>query len=388
LLTVYSDNSFASSTYKPDHLDVFSASRNGHHIQGHRAIETLIVDGVQLPNIQISTVQNSTLKMNGILGLGYASGVSQHGRQEGQAQTFLDNLAKEGTIHHKAYSIHLDKDTETGTILFGGMDTSKFHGSITELPIVPHTDATGHKSYHALQVMIVSLELGKNGSIAYNIAAILDPSSRISHLPKAVFEPLLEKFRNSQPGYPDSHFKEVEVGTQKIHTVDCTIREDVSNENVIFGFGGVEGAKIDVPLSDLVLKAPGCSDERSSTETTPCLCFLAFNQSPMVKSANDSSPFEVTVLGDAILRYAYVVYDLQDNKISMAQKNFEFAKSNIVELGKEAKSLSLPEKEPLTSSAHSPKHAHPASAALVLRPSSVLYPACMVLLSLIVQVGV
>ena len=384
MLTMYQDNNSGSSTYEPNLSDAFSASRTGHHIQGHSASETITMHGIQIPNIEISTVQNSTLKTTGIIGLGYLNQGSHHGRHGGRGQSFLDSLAKEGAIHHKAYSLHLEKDTETGTILFGGMDSSKFHGPIKKLPIVPHSNATGHRTYNALQVMMASLEFSKNRSIAYNKAAILDPSSRISHLPKAVFEPLLETIRNSQPGYPAFHFEEMKAGTQKIHTVDCKIGESLSKRNAIFGFGGAEGAKLNIPLRDLVLKAPGCSDEEPSTKTTQCLCFLAFNQSPMFRSGNYSSPFEITVLGDAILRHAYIVYDLQDNKIGMAQRNFEVVKSNIVAFGKEMKSLPIPEKESFAGSAHSLKQEPPASAALVLRPSGILLPACMLLLTLVI----
>ncbi|UZP41314.1 hypothetical protein NXS19_009130 [Fusarium pseudograminearum] len=46
------------------------------------------------------------------------------------------------------------------------------------------------------------------------------------------------------------------------------------------------------------------------------------------------STSQVSILGDTFLRSAYVVFDLDNNEISLAQSNFEATGSHILEISK------------------------------------------------------
>jgi hypothetical protein len=75
----------------------------------------------------------------GILGIGYTL------NEVAVARAGLDpypnlpqKLVNDGTISTNAYSLWLnDLDSSTGSILFGGVDTDKFHGELKTLPILP-----------------------------------------------------------------------------------------------------------------------------------------------------------------------------------------------------------------------------------------------------------
>lgn len=214
--------------------------------------------------------------------------------------------------------------------MFGGMDVNKFRGHMKELPTVPHTDSKRKKSYHALQIMMTSLNLGEFRSLAINNAAILDPAARISHLPKAVFEAIFDEIENAVSRNGSYEFQEMGKRAHKVRFVDCEIRESLSQKTVTFGFGGLEGAKIEVPLRDLVLETPGVDEEDLLS------CYLAVDHSPAAKSQDRMN---TTVIGEAILRHAYVVYDLQNNVIGIAPRQFGNKSSKIVEFGKGMKSI-------------------------------------------------
>ncbi|KAL2065833.1 hypothetical protein VTL71DRAFT_3503 [Oculimacula yallundae] len=337
-------SSFKSQTEKQP----FTAVRNQHYVQGYQGSESMIVNNVTVPKLQITMVQNSTMDVNGVLGIGFSSevpGQSKKGKKSAKTNTLLDRMAKEGKIRHKAYSLHLDGgDAETGSIMLGGRDTDKFVGLMKELPIAPHRDFEGRKSYQSMQIMMTGLDLGKR-SLAFNHAAILDPSTRISYLPKGVFEPVIEFLQNSRlNGSQDAIIKSEQEG-QMVQFVDCTIQETLFKKSVTFGFGGLEGAKIEIPIRSLIRKVPGCKEgntnSTSGKDVAPlmdehCACYLAIQQYPATGSFNST---EIMVLGDAILRHASIVYDLQNNNIGMAQRNFNSNKSNIVEFGKKMKSI-------------------------------------------------
>ncbi|CZT01978.1 hypothetical protein WAI453_007831 [Rhynchosporium graminicola] len=162
-------------------------------------------------------------------------------------------------------------------------------------------------------------------------------------MPQDVFEPILEIIQRSGSNGTHLPISGSKEEGQIIKFVDCKLRNTLSDRTITLGFGGTEGAKIEVPIQDLIRPAPGCNEETIESmqdENGPplldshCPCYLAIDQSPKSHS-NDKT--EIMVLGDALLRHAYVVYDLQNNVIGMAQRNFNSDTSNIVEFGKKMK---------------------------------------------------
>jgi hypothetical protein len=98
-----------------------------------------------------------------------------------------------------------------------------------------------------------------------------------------------------------------------------------------FGFAGPNGPKIEVPISQLILPLVLNGTAVPATVGFPDapadeqLCQLAISP----RSALGRGPIQA-LLGDAFLRSAYVVFDLANERIGMAQTVFNTSDSNIV----------------------------------------------------------
>lgn len=80
-------------------------------------------------------------------------------------------------------------------------------------------------------------------------------------------------------------------------------------ESFTFGFGGPDGAKIRVPMGELIVPAWN-TGLRPLGASSACFFGIAFTDDP-----------RTVILGDTFLRSAYVVYDLDHKQIGMAQAN-------------------------------------------------------------------
>lgn len=233
----------------------------------------------------------------GILGIGYTINevqVNRFGLDE--YPNLPQKLKDDGTINSVAYSLWLnDLDASTGSILFGGVDTDKFSGKLSTLPIIQESGV-----YAEFIIALTDMGIGSNKTSLFsnsNVAVLLDSGSSLMYLPDAVATALYTQF-NAQY---DS--------TQGAAFVDC----DLANQegSLEFGFSGVT---ISVPYNELVITA--------TVSRGQPVCILG------IGPAGDS----VSVLGDTFLRSAYVVYDLSNNEISLAQTNFNATSSNIEEI--------------------------------------------------------
>lgn len=212
---------------------------------------------------------------------------------------FPQALVKAGYIKSAAYSLWLnDLKTHQGSILFGGVDTSKYTGDLQTLPIVPT-----YGQYGELAVTLTGMSLQKDdsnktyGPSDLPVYVVLDSGSTVNILPDSIADSIFEDVGakyNSSSGYA---------------TVPCRLRGE--NYNLTYTFSGVD---ITVGISELVLSPTG--DNQST-------CMLG-----IVHAGKG-----MTILGDPFLRGAYVVYDLANNEISLANANFNPGKETILEIG-------------------------------------------------------
>jgi hypothetical protein len=233
------------------------------------------------------------------LGIGYTINEVAVGRAGLQPYPNLpQKLVDDGTINSNAYSLWLnDLDASTGSILFGGVDTDKFHGELQTLPIIAERGV-----YAEFIIALTGMgQNGQNGSLFQNqnVPVLLDSGSSLMYLPDSIARSLYSKY-NAR--YDSS---------QGAAYVDC----DLANQqgSLDFSFSGV---KISVPLNELVIVA--------AVSRGQPICLLG------VGPAGNS----VSVLGDTFLRSAYVVYDLANNEISLAQTNFNSTSQNVQEIRK------------------------------------------------------
>lgn len=201
-----------------------------------------------------------------------------------------------------------DIASSTGTILFGGVDSDKYTGDLIALPIIKDSSTN---NYTAFSVTLSSLAAvsSSSGSVSKNysidaMAVILDSGTTLSYLPTTLAEEVMATFNatyDSSLGYA---------------TVSCDL---ASTSDIVleYQFGGPSGPTIQVDLAHLVLQtSSGSSGTTTSSSSSDCAFGI---------SESDS----YYLLGDTFLRSAYVVYDLDNKEIALAQSNVNSTSTSI-----------------------------------------------------------
>ncbi|KAH7412339.1 aspartic peptidase domain-containing protein, partial [Phaeosphaeria sp. MPI-PUGE-AT-0046c] len=293
-------NANSSSTYKYVN-GVFTISyADGSSASGDYATDTFRIGGQTTQNMQFGVAYRSTDAV-GLLGIGYSIGEAQvFGAKLAPYPNLPQQLAKDGKINSNAYSLWMnDLAASTGSILFGGVDTAKYTGGLKSVPIIPSDGV-----YSAFNIALTAV--GQNGTYnlmnSSNVPALLESGTSLSYLPSNITTPL---------------YKQLGVQydpRQMAAMVNCSLASQPGT--IDFSFSG---ANISVPLRTLVITA--------GTSSGQPIC--VFGIAPV--EGNDT-----VTLGDSFLRAAYVVYDLDNNQISLAQTKFNVTTERIVEIARGA----------------------------------------------------
>ncbi|EXJ62641.1 hypothetical protein A1O7_03079 [Cladophialophora yegresii CBS 114405] len=295
-------SSSQSSTYKFVN-DQFNIS----YVDGSAAIgdyvsDTLRFGGVTLNDFQFGIGETSS-SQQGVLGIGYMSNEVQVQRANLDPYPNLPQaLLNAGHIATNAYSLWLnDLDASTGEILFGGVNTEKYEGELATLPILSESG-----EYYELTLALTGLtnagsDLSSSSSLP--TAVLLDSGATLTYLPNDIVQ---EIYNSVQAVYQS------DVGAAY---APCALAS--SSATIDYTFSGVT---IKVPYNELFLSAGTNNFGQPITFSNgdeACLFGIAPAQSGMA------------VLGDTFLRSAYVVYDLENNEISLAQTVFNSTTDNV-----------------------------------------------------------
>ncbi|KAJ4314187.1 hypothetical protein N0V84_009023 [Fusarium piperis] len=217
---------------------------------------------------------------------------------EGDYPLVLDNLATQGFINSRAFSLDIRSiSSDRGSVIFGGIDTRKFSGRLEKRPIIPGDDSPD--GYTRYWVYLDGLTLVQNGkkvpifSKPTRQAVMLDSGYTLSTLPGPIVQAIVDSFPTAK-SIPES----------PLYSVDCSVMDMAGTVDFLFG-----ETVIKVPYADFIWKRPDGA------------CRLGVFQ-------DDNFP----VLGDTFLRAAYVVYDWDNRNIWLA--NNEDCGSKLVAIGK------------------------------------------------------
>ncbi|KIW27385.1 uncharacterized protein PV07_07126 [Cladophialophora immunda] len=316
-------DSSASSTYKLVN-DQFNISYvDGTGAVGDYVADTLQFGGVSLTDFQFGIGESSS-SQQGVLGIGYMTNEVQVQRAGMDAYPNLpEALVKAGHIASNAYSLWLnDLDSSTGEILFGGVNTEKYEGELATIPIIPSNGV-----YFQLAIALTGLvssgsDLSSSSSLP--AAVLLDSGATLTYLPNDITQDI---YNQVQAVY------QTDVGAAY---APCSLSS--SSATIDFTFSG---QTIRVPYNELFLDAGTNNFGQPITFENgeeACLFGIAPTQGSMA------------VLGDTFLRSAYVVYDLANNEISLAQTVFNSTGSNVQEIttGEKAVPNATPVSNPVT----------------------------------------
>lgn len=210
----------------------------------------------------------------------------------------------------------LKLEASIGQIIFGGYDTEKISGSLYSLPMQPN-EATNTIS--TMTIALTSLGFEKGGQVenlsgdAFPVPVLLDSGTTYLNVPQAVYSTMYSYFEVSQDSSGN-------------HIVDCDLLSN-ANGSLNFGFGGTDGPLIKVPFSEFAL--PSNSAVNMTNGNAACQFGMGYSKD------------DQWILGDTFLRSAYVVYDLDNQIISLAQTNFNSTSTNVIEIGSDVVGTSI-----------------------------------------------
>ncbi|KAI0408625.1 aspartic-type endopeptidase [Xylaria palmicola] len=286
---------FVGSWFNISYVDGSGAS-------GDYVSDTVTIGDTKLDSLQFGIGYTSS-SSQGILGVGYPINEVQMGRAGKDA---YDNLpaamVTTGKISRNAYSLWLnDLDANRGNILFGGVDTEQYTGTLHTLPI----EANGGV-YSEFLITMTSLTLGGQ-TIAEDqaLAVLLDSGSSLTYLPNDMVETIYEQVQAQYDSTAGAAY------------VPCSLENSASTLEFTF-----TSPTITVEMNELVLDLVTSSGRRPQFDNGEEACL--FGIAPAGSGTN--------VLGDTFLRSAYVVYDIENNQISLAQTKFNATASNVQEL--------------------------------------------------------
>lgn len=252
-------------------------------------------DDVSFGNVTIRdlsfAVSNDTTSDIGILGIGLPGLETTYSNQYGgnyQYENLPLKLRNQGAINKAAYSIYLgDEDSRTGTLLFGAVDSAKYSGDLQTVKIVNSARNYGYSDPIRIEVIVHGISVNDSNNeieiTSNDYTAVLDTGSTFSYFPASLLrylgETLNGQFSSSLGAY----------------IIDC-----IDDDSYFLGID-FSGVIIKVPLTSLI--------QRYSYNQ----CFL---------SILEQSGSDYILFGDNVLRSTYLVFDLDDLEISMAQARY------------------------------------------------------------------
>lgn len=333
-------DSSKSSTYKDLGSEFEIQYVDGSTASGAYFTDDFSIGDKTVKDLQIG-LANTTVVGTGILGIGFVLNEAA----EQQYSNLVSDLVNQSLVPTMAYSLYLnDYYSSTGSILFGGVDTDKFIGNLITVPILPDAQSGNYSSF---TVGLTGLSFAASNGTKYNqsltsesgsLGSVLDSGTTLSYLPDAIATELFDAVGAYQ--YSEG------AQSSSIALVDCALSLD-------FTFRINNTAVISVPSDELVIDAfAGYQDQIPSDVPFNSTCLFGIQNigdtsdesggggSGGGGSGGSEQSTDYAILGDTFLRSAYVVYDLTNLQVGIAQANLNSTSTNVQELT--AGSSSLP----------------------------------------------
>lgn len=284
----------SSTTFTSNNTEFFIVYGDNSYAYGTWGYDSIQLQGVEVKDFSFA-VANQTNSTVGVLGIGFTglettySGVSSSNSDPYTYANLPVKLVQDGLINKNAYSLFLNSlNADSGSLLFGGVDHAKYNGTLATVPIINTLASKGYDSPIKIQVTLSGFGI-KSGSKETTIdtnkyPALLDSGTTLTYLPDSLIETIA-----SEVGATYS-------STLGYYTMSCS---DSYDYDLVYNF---QGKLISVPLSNVMLQVSSYSSK----------CVLG-----LVSSGEDTA-----ILGDSFLQYAYVVYDLDNEEVSLAEVNF------------------------------------------------------------------
>ncbi|RYP41487.1 hypothetical protein DL767_000992 [Monosporascus sp. MG133] len=214
--------------------DDIRLSGTGQHSTILRALLFLTLGPeAHLNRVQFGVGMKTKDELSGILGLGHGHGVNL------DYKNFVDQLEDQGITDTKAFSLALGgKMEQEGLVIFGGLDTGKFSGTLKTLPIIPAEKSPDGAPRYWVDMNHISLTPPSNRTKRYEnttMAVFLDSGATLTLFPPEIAHAIAADFGAESPDVTG------------MYPVDCSL--STVPGTIDFAFDGIT---IRVPYSELV----------------------------------------------------------------------------------------------------------------------------------------
>ncbi|ANB12602.1 Yps3p [Sugiyamaella lignohabitans] len=274
-------NPAKSTSYQYDSDGFYIAYGSG-DASGYWISEDVNIAGSTLKNQQMGLVNNPSAGQ-AVFGIGMMTNEVANTQYNNVPQ----NLYVQNLIKANAYSIYLDNlETSTGRILFGGIDSSKYNGTLYSVPI------TDNVSFYVdvNEITVGGKTVTNNGKFS----GLMDSGTTFCYLPSSIAKNVAQEFNAQFDPSTGLYFAQT----------------NTSSKEFVFNFSG---ATIKVPASEMLVDA---SYIMQGSSPGPYVLGVV---------PSDEAPY---IIGDTFLRSAYVVFDVSTMHIAIGQASYD-ANANI-----------------------------------------------------------
>ncbi|QLL32262.1 hypothetical protein HG536_0C04310 [Torulaspora globosa] len=301
------DANSSSSIKKLDIGRFFINYSDGSFADGYWASEKISMGEIDVSELQFGVADYATAPIGGVLGIGFARRESVRGYDNAPGRfypNFPQVLKQGGVIDVVAYSLYLSEaGGDSGSILFGAVDPSRYIGPLYTFPMVnEYPEVVDKPATLAMTLQGIGAKSDRNCKSktfsTTKLPVLLDSGTTFMSAPPEIADEMAS--------FVGATFSE----NDGVYIFQCPADDD--DTEFVFDFGDI---KIAVPLRNFLLLPPSNG-------------YCGFGVMP--------APYSMT-LGSAFLSSAYVVYDLDNYLISLAQANHDGSSSqdSFVKVGKQ-----------------------------------------------------
>lgn len=287
-----------SSTWQYNGTD-FSIKYGIGHTSGKWGTDVIRIGDAEVQDLSIGIADVTDVRQ-GIIGIGRPQAEITN-LEKRQYSNLPQKLYESGKINSPAYSLYLNSENaETGSILFGAVDHSKYTGKLVSLAI-------SHPAHYGITLNGIRATGRADQNVMSNpMTAVLDSGTTFSYFPDSVMRSIYEVL-NANPNFTIN---------EKYYT-DCNI-----TDSLILDFGSTQ------------IKVPNYQFLTPITKyVNSIVASVAFPQNSCYVGLDFlSGGGDYILLGDNLIRSAYIVYDSQNGRISLAQANFDTTAAPNIEL--------------------------------------------------------
>lgn len=302
-----------------------------------------------------SVTQNSGPVSDGIFGLGYPQ-LTASTSDGGQVYNpFVFNLVQNKVIADPVFSIYLNTASATGNsgeIIFGGVDQSKYSGDLAYMPVAGLESSSDSNPLDTIfgggssnsQTYAYWMVYGQgfnvvnglqtpNLTMSSTVPVILDTGTTLTYLPHKVAQEIALSVADQN---------DIAIDQQAgVYVIGC----DVANSNAQVQIQFSTSSKVSdtpitfsVPVSQLIIPLDG------NTPGTATQCIFGIAPS----SGGSSSSSNLYLIGDSMLRSAYMVFDMGQNRVGLAAANGVGGTVNGIQASSTSAATSIVKSQPIT----------------------------------------